>query len=225
MMHLWHAFIAIIQRDLVLAFRRRSELLNPVLFFIMIASLFPLGVTPDEAPLKMMAPGVIWIAALLSALFSLETLFRADFDDGSLEQLCLSPQPLVILVLAKILAHWMITGFPMLVFAPLLALLFQLDSPTITVLEITLLLGTPLLSLIGSVGIALTVGLRKGGVLLSLIVLPLMIPVLIFATSAVTSSALGMEVSVQINLLLALLTLALTVVPLATAFGLRISLS
>ena len=202
MMHLWHAFMAIIQRDLVLAFRRRSELLNPVLFFIMIASLFPLGVTPDEGPLKMMAPGVIWIAALLSALFSLETLFRA-----------------------KILAHWMITGFPMLIFAPLLGLLFQLDRPTIMVLEMTLLLGTPLLSLIGSVGIALTVGLRKGGVLLSLIVLPLMIPVLIFATSAVTSAALGMEVDVQINLLLALLMLALTVVPLATAFGLRISLS
>jgi len=219
------AFIGLMKRDLLLAFRHRSELLNPIFFFMMIVSLFPLGVSPDDGMLSAMAPGVIWIAALLSALFSLETMFRSDYDDGALEQMLLSPQPLVLLVLAKIAAHWLVTGVPMLLMAPILALLFALNPEAIITLELTLLIGTPLLSLIGSVGVALTVGLRKGGVLLTLLVLPLFIPVLIFASNAVTESAVGMPVDGQIYFLLALLILALTLAPIATAFGLRISLS
>lgn len=219
------AFIALLRRDLLLAFRHRGELANPLIFFLMVVTLFPLGISPEIGLLRKIAPGVIWIAALLSALFSLENLFRSDFDDGTLEQLLLSPQPLALLVLAKVLAHWLVSGLPMLLLAPLLALLLAMPAPAIQVLLATLAIGTPLLSLIGAVGVALTVGLRRGGLLLTLLILPLYIPVLIFATSAVSASAAGVPVAGQLYLLGALLVLALVLAPFAIAAALRISSS
>ncbi len=219
------AFVALLRRDLLLAFRHRGELANPLIFFLMIVTLFPLGVSPEVGLLRKIAPGVIWIAALLSALFSLENLFRSDFDDGSLEQLLLSPQPLALLVLAKVSAHWLVSGLPMLLLAPLLALLLAMPAPAIGVLLVTLAIGTPLLSLIGAVGVALTVGLRRGGLLLTLLILPLYIPVLIFATSAVGAAAAGVPVAGQVYFLGALLVLALMLAPFAIAAALRISLS
>ena len=219
------AFAALLKRDLLLAFRHRGELINPLLFFTMVVTLFPLGVSPEEALLRKMAPGVIWIAALLAALFSLENMFRSDFDDGALEQMALSPHPLSVLVLAKVLAHWLVSGLPMLLLAPLLALFLSMPARAVSALELTLLIGTPLLSLVGAIGVALTVGLRRGGILLTLLVLPLYIPVLIFATNAVTASGAGMPVEGQLYFLAALLVLALTLAPLATAAALRISLS
>jgi heme exporter protein B len=220
-----NAFTALLRRDLSLAFRHRGELANPLIFFLMVVTLFPLGVSPDVELLRRIAPGVIWIAALLSALFSLESLFRSDFDDGALEQLLLSPQPLAVLVLAKVLAHWLVSGLPMLLFAPLLALLLAMPAGSIGVLMASLALGTPLLSLIGAVGVALTVGLRRGGLLLTVLVLPLYVPVLIFATGAVTAAGAGLPVSGQLYLLAALLTLAITLAPFAIGAALRISLS
>ena len=219
------AFNALMKRDLLLAFRHRGELANPLLFFLMIVTLFPLGVSPEVVLLRKIAPGVIWIAALLAALFSLESLFRSDFEDGALEQMLLSPQPLALLVLAKVLAHWLVSGLPMLLMAPLLGLLLSMPDPAIAALELTLAIGTPLLSLIGAIGVALTVGLRRGGVLLTLLIMPLYIPVLIFATNAVTAAAAGMPIAGQIYFLASLLVLALTLAPLAIAAALRISVS
>ncbi|MGZ8249222.1 heme exporter protein CcmB, partial [Methylomagnum sp.] len=205
MNNLSRAFLALLKRDLLLAFRHRGELANPLLFFMIVVTLFPLGVSPEEPLLRKIAPGVIWIAALLAALFSLENMFRSDFDDGALEQMALSPHPLSALVLAKVLAHWLVSGLPMLLMAPLLALFLSMPPKAIYALELTLLVGTPLLSLIGAIGVALTVGLRRGGVLLSLLVLPLYIPVLIFATNAVTAAGAGMPVDGQLYFLAALL--------------------
>ncbi|MDD1649269.1 MAG: heme exporter protein CcmB [Methylococcaceae bacterium] len=219
------AFGALVHRDLLLAFRHRGELVNPLLFFMIVVTLFPLGVSPEEAVLRTMSPGVIWIAALLAGLFSLESMFRSDFDDGALEQMALSPQPLPVLMLAKVLAHWLVSGLPMLLMAPLLALLLAMPSRGIQALELTLLVGTPLLSLMGSIGVALTVGLRRGGVLLTLLVLPLYIPVLIFATNAVSAAVAGLPFDGQVYFLAALLALAITLAPFATAAALRISLS
>jgi heme exporter protein B len=222
---MFHAFLALLKRDLLLAFRHRGELANPLLFFLMIVTLYPLGVSPEVDLLRKIAPGVIWIAALLSALFSLENLFRSDFEDGALEQMLLSPQPLALLVLGKVLAHWLVSGLPMLLMAPLLGLLLSMSPPAIAALTLTLALGTPLLSLVGAIGVALTVGLRRGGVLLTLLVMPLYIPVLIFATNAVTAAAAGMPIAGQIYFLAALLVLALSLAPVAIAAALRISVS
>ena len=218
-------FGALLRRDLLLAFRHRGELLNPLLFFSLVVTLFPLGVSPEPSVLKTMAPGVIWIAVLLAGLFSLEGLFRSDFEDGTLEQMVLSPFPLAWLVLAKVLAHWIVTALPMLLLAPLLGLFLALPSEGIRVLEWTLLAGTPFLSLVGSVGVALTVGLRRGGMLLTLIVMPLYVTLLIFATQAVTSAVEGLPYDGALDFLMALFFLSLTLAPFATASALRISLS
>ncbi|MBN2700194.1 MAG: heme exporter protein CcmB [Methylohalobius sp. ZOD2] len=219
------AFWAVLRRDLVLAYRHRGELANPMLFFLMIVSLYPLGISPEPDILRTIAPGVVWIAALLAALFSLENLFRNDFQDGTLEQLLLSPHPLAVLILAKVLAHWLVSGLPMLLLAPLLGLLLDLPAAGQWALIETLALGTPLLSLIGAIGTALTVGLQRGGVLLTLLVMPLYIPVLIFATNAVTAATVGMPITGQLYFLASLLALALTLVPIALAAAVRISLS
>jgi heme exporter protein B len=219
------AFLALLRRDLLLAFRHRGEMANPLIFFIMVVTLYPLGVSPEILLLRKIAPGVIWIAALLAALFSLENLFRSDFDDGSLEQMLLSPQPLPLLVTAKVLAHWLVSGLPMVLLAPVLGLSLGMSQAALTALVATLAIGTPLLSLIGAVGVALTVGLRRGGLLLTLLILPLYIPVLIFATSAVSAAAAGLPVGGQLYLLAALLALALTLAPFAIAAALRISSS
>jgi len=217
-------FVAILRRDLLLAFRHRSELVNPMMFFVIVLTLFPLALGPDASTLRGIAAGVLWVAALLAALLSLEGMFRSDFEDGALEQMALSSQPLALLVVAKVLAHWLVTGVPLIVLAPVLAVLLDLPAAALPVLMLTLLLGTPVLSLVGAIGMALTVGLRRGGLLLSLLVLPLYVPILIFAASAVADAALGLQVGAQLNMMGALLALALSLGPIATAAALRISL-
>ena len=224
-MTLKRAFLAIIRRDLVLAFRRRAEMINPLLFFILVITLFPLGIGAQPNLLQSIAPGVIWVAALLAAMLSLDSLFRSDFDDGSLEQMLLSPQPASLLVLAKVIAHWLVTGLPLLLVAPLLAVFLGLPNQALSVLMITLLLGTPVLSLIGAIGVALTVGLRRGGMILSLLVLPLYVPVLIFAGNAVQMAAGGLPVDAQISILIAMLLLALVLAPWPTAAALKMSIN
>ncbi len=219
------AFLLLLKRDLTLALRHRSEIANPLLFFVLVATLFPLAIGADAQVLKSVAPGVIWVAALLASLLSLDGMFRSDFEDGSLEQFMLSAHPVSLLVIAKVVAHWLVTGLPLLAIAPLLGVFLSLPSEAIGVLLITLAMGTPILSLIGSVGVALTVGLRRGGIILSLLVLPLYVPVLIFASSAVETAAAGIPVSAQFSILGAMLALALSLAPLATAASLRISLS
>ena len=218
---LTRAFVILIRRDLMLAVRHRAEMANPILFFVLVTSLFPLGIGANPALLQAVAPGVIWVAALLS----IENVFRSDFEDGSLEQYLLSSHPLSVLVLAKITAHWLVTGLPLLLISPLLGILMGLPIDAIKILFVTLLLGTPVLSLIGAVGVALTVGLRKGGMILSLLVLPLYVPVLIFASSAVDTAATGLPVTAHLSLIAALLLLALSLSPFATAAALRVSLS
>ncbi len=219
------ALLATLRRDLLLAYRHRSQLANPLVFFTIVVTLFPLGISPEPGLLQTIAPGVIWVAALLAAMLSLEGVFRSDFDDGTLEQILLSPHPLSLVVLAKVIAHWLISGLPLLFLAPLLALLLHMDPNVMGVLLATLALGTPVLSLVGAIGVALTVGLRRGGVLLSLLVLPLYIPVLIFAAGAVGNAAAGLEVTGQLALLGALLALSVALAPLAAAAALRISLN
>lgn len=219
------AFFMMVRRDLILALRQRSELANPLLFFVLVVSLFPLGVSPDSALLRTLAPGVIWVAALLATLLALDNLFRSDFDDGSLEQLLVSPQPTTVLVLAKVLAHWLLTGLPLLLAAPLLGLLLSMPAAALGTLLATLALGTPTLSLVGAIGVALTVGLRRGGALLSLLVLPLYIPVLIFGANAVDAAAAGLPATGQLYVLGAILALAAALAPLAAAAALRISVN
>ena len=218
------AFLALLKRDLLLAYRHRNELLNPLFFFILVVTLFPLGTTPEKTLLMTMAPGVIWVAALLAAMLSLDTLFRADYEDGTLEQILLSPHPLPVMILAKIISHWLVTGFPMILLAPLLGVFMYLPGEGLGVLMLTLALGTPVLSLVGAIGMALTVGLRRGGMLLSLLVLPLYIPVLIFSANAVDAHLADMVIKGQIYFLSAMLVLAITLAPVATAAALRISL-
>jgi heme exporter protein B len=219
------AFWAVIRRDLLLAFRRRAETANPLFFFVLVICLFPLAVGAQPHLLQAMAPGVIWVSALLAALLSLDAMFRSDFEDGSLEQMLLSPHSLSLLVLAKIIAHWLVTGLPLLLIAPLLALFLGLPEQAMGTLWLTLILATPLLSLIGAIGVALTVGLRRGGMLLSLLVLPLYVPVLIFASGAVDRAAGGLPVNAQLYILLSMLLGALVLVPLPTAAALKMSIN
>ncbi|MSS75531.1 MAG: heme exporter protein CcmB [Methyloglobulus sp.] len=224
-MALFDAFSAIVRRDLVLAMRRRSEIANPVLFFILVITLFPLGIGAQPKLLQAIAPGIIWVSALLATMLSLDSLFRSDFDDGSLEQILLSPYPTSILVLGKITAHWLTTGLPLLIVAPLLAVFLGMPNQSLSILLITLLLGTPILSLIGAVGVALTVGLRRGGMILSLLVLPLYVPVLIFASNAVEMASTGLPVTAQINILISMLLMALVLAPWPTAAALKMSIN
>lgn len=219
------AFILLLKRDLILAYRRRSELINPLLFFVLVISLFPLGVGSDPILIQKIAPGIVWVSALLASLLSLDSMFRSDFEDGTLEQYVLSAHPVSILVLAKILAHWLITGLPLIIVSPLLGVMLGIPDDAIATLTLTLLIGTPVLSLIGSVGVALTVGLRRGGVLLSLLVLPLYVPVLIFGADAVHTTIAGIPVTAQLSILGAMTMLALTLAPIATAASLKVSLS
>ena len=219
------AMAAVFARDVRGAFRQRQGLLNPLLFFIMVVTLFPLGVSPEVAFLKQSGAGILWVAALLSVLLSLDHLFRHDFDDGTLEQLVLQPQPLFLLVLAKTAAHWVLTGLPLVLLAPVLGVMVHLDGNSIAILCLTLLIGTPVLSMIGAIGAALTLGLRSAGVLLSLLIIPLYIPVLIFGTGTVAAAAEGAPVGGYLALMGAFLVLAVTLSPFASAAALRISLS
>jgi len=212
-------------RDLKLAGRRRVEALLPLAFFVMATSLFPLGVGVEPAMLRQIAPGLVWVCALLAAMFSLSTLYAADDADGSLEQMLLSGQPLMLIAAGKALAHWLLTGLPLIVASPVLGLLFDMQSQAMATMALSLLLGTPVLSLLGSVGAALTLGLRSGGVLILLLVLPLCIPVLIFGAGAVAMVDAGLSARGHLSLLAALLLLALLAAPPATAAALRISTS
>lgn len=214
----------VIRRDLLLAMRRRADVLTTLVFFVMVVSLFPLGVGPELDMLRKMAPGVVWVAALLASMLSLGRLFSADYLDGTLEQLMLAPQPLSLLVLGKIVAHWMVSGLPLVLMAPVLGLQFDMSAQALWVLIAGLLLGTPILSMIGAVGAALTLGLRGGGVLVSLLVLPLCIPVLIFGAGAVEAATTGTSVAPHLSLLGAMLLLALVFTPWVTAQALRISM-
>ncbi|KPJ87875.1 MAG: heme ABC transporter permease [Gammaproteobacteria bacterium SG8_11] len=211
-------------RDLVLAMRRRADVLTTLIFFLIVVSLFPLGVGPEIDTLREIAPGVIWVAALLASMLSLGRLFSDDYQDGTLEQILLLPHPLAVIVLNKVVAHWLVSGLPLVIFSPLLGMQLGLNAESIGILMVTLVLGTPVLSLIGSVGAALTVGLRGGGVLVSLLVLPLYIPVLIFGAGAVESAAAGLGVEAHLSLLGAFLAMAIVLAPWATATALRISL-
>lgn len=222
---MFETFWCILQRDLTIALRRRTDVLTALLFFVIVVSLFPLGVGVDRALLLKLGPGVIWVAALLASTLSLERLFANDYADGTLEQLLLTPQPLLILVLGKIKAHWLLTGLPLVLITPLIGLQYGLPTPTLGVAMLSLVLGTPILSLIGAIGAALTLGLRSGGMLLSLLVLPLYIPVLVYGAGAVAVSVFDLAaVPPYLALLGAFLLLALVLAPLATAAALRISL-
>ena len=216
--------VLVIRRDLVLAMRRRADVLTTLVFFVMVVSLFPLGVGPELSMLRKMAPGVLWVAALLASMLSLGRLFSADYLDGTLEQMMLAPQSLSMLVLGKMVAHWMVSGLPLVLMAPVLGLQFDMTVQALGVLIVGLLLGTPILSMIGAIGAALTLGLRGGGVLLSLLVLPLCIPVLIFGTGAVEAISSGLSVVSHLSLLGALLVLSFVFTPWVTAQALRISM-
>jgi heme exporter protein B len=218
------AFTAQLQRDLTIAFRSRSELINPLMFYVMGISMFPLGVGPGAERLSEIAPGVLWVLALLSTLLSLDALFRRDFDDGTLEQLVLNVDPLFVGVLAKVLAHWLVIGLPLTLLSPLAALMLFLPGAAVPTLVLTLLLGTPILSLLGAVGAALTVGLKRGGLLLTLIILPLYVPVLILGAGAVTAVIDGVDPSAQLAWLAVILALMLTLTPFAAALALRVGL-
>ncbi len=220
---MFSAWRCVIVRDLTLALRRRSDVLTTLFFFIIVVSLFPLGVGPEPGILRTIAPGIVWVAALLASMLSLGRLFAHDYADGTLEQMLLVPQPLSILVLGKIIAHWLVSGLPLVLVAPVLGLQFDLAPQALGVLMISLLLGTPILSLLGAIGAALTLGLRGGGVLVSLLVLPLYIPVLIFGAGAVDASVSGLGAQAHLSLLGAFLVCAFVLAPPAAAAALRIS--
>ncbi|MYM29121.1 heme exporter protein CcmB [Duganella sp. CY15W] len=219
-----NALLQVIRRDLLLAFRRRTDVLGTLVFFVIVCTLFPLGLGPQPALLRTLAPGVLWVAALLASTLALNRLFGADYADGTLEQLLLSPEPLVLIVAGKIVAHWLISGLPLVLLTPLLALQFDLDASATIALILSLLVGTPALSLVGSIGAALTLDVRGGGVLVALLVLPLYAPVLIFGAGAASADAGGTLVEANLLLLGGLLAAAAALAPWATASALRISL-
>ena len=214
----------LIRRDLLLAYRRRSDVLTTLFFFVIVVSLFPLSVGPEMKTLRLIAPGVVWVAALLASMLSLNRLFAADYQDGTLEQMLLAPQPLALIVLGKIVAHWLVSGLPLALMAPILGMQFDLPPEALGILFLALLLGTPILSLIGAIGAALTLGLRGGGVLLSLLVLPLYIPALIFGAGAVAAHIAGLSPEGHLSLLGALLILTGLTAPWVTAVALRIAM-
>ena len=216
-------FLFIFKRDILLAIRRRRELANQLVFFIMVVSMFPLGVTPDHAFLAELSAGVIWVTALLAALMSMDNMFRSDYDDGSLEQLLLMPGSKVVLISAKIAAHWVSIGLPLVIIAPLMSFLLFLPAQALPSLIITLLISTPILSLLGAVGVALTLSLRGGGVLSSLLTLPFYVPVLIFSTMAINAAAVNQPVSGYYALLAAFLIISILLVPFAVVAALRVS--
>jgi len=214
----------IVVRDLTLAWKGRVDVLSTLFFFLIVVSLFPLGIGPETQLLRLIAPGVVWVAALLASMLSLGRLFANDYQDGTLEQMLLTPQPLYLVVLGKVVALWLVSGLPLTLMSPLLGIQFGLSSNALSVLVVSLLIGTPVLALIGSIGAALTLGLRGGGVLISILVLPLYIPVLIFGAGAVDASILGSGGQGSLSLLGALLVLALVFAPWAASAALRISL-
>lgn len=222
---MFRVFRCILVRDLTLALRRRTDVLTTLFFFIIVVSLFPLGVGTERQVLQVLGPGVVWVAALLASMLALERLFAADYEDGTLEQMMLTAQPLSLLVLAKITAHWLLTGLPLALIAPLVGMQYHLSDDAILIMVASLMLGTPVLSLIGAIGAALTLGLRGGGILLSLLILPLYIPVLVYGAGAVEVSSVALaDTRPYLTLLGAFLVAALTLAPLASSAALRISI-
>jgi heme exporter protein B len=211
-------------RDLLLALRHKADVANTLLFFVIVTSLFPLSVGPEPALLRTMGPGVLWVAALLASMLGLGRLLGADYADGTLEQLALAPQPLGVLIAAKIAAHWLSSGLPLVLLAPLLGLQFDLAGDALLVLTASLLLGTPVLSLLGAIGAALTLGLRAANVLVPLLVLPLTVPVLIFGTGAVGAAMTGLAPGPHLSLLAGVLVLAAFFAPWAAAAAVRIAI-
>lgn len=216
-------FAAYLRRDLLLAYRRRGEAASPLIFFVMVSTLIPLGITPESARLAEIAPGIIWVMALLATLLSTDSLFASDYQDGSLEQLLISPQLLAMPVLGKVTAHWMVTGLPLTLASPLLGLMLSLPAEGYVPMMASLAIGTACLSLVGSVGAALTVSLRKGGLLLSLLVMPLYMPVIIFGSATVQSAIDGFAWSGPLAILGAMLAAAIALCPLAAAGALRLT--
>ena len=217
-------FLTLVMRDLRLALRRKSEVLSAMFFFVVVAALFPLAIGPEPAMLRQIGPGVLWVGALLASMLALSRLFELDHRDGALEQMLLSPHSLWLLVLGKITAHWLLSGLPLVILAPVLGLQFNLSSDALSVLCLSLLLGTPVLSCVGAIGAALTLGVRGGGVLISLLVLPLYVPVLVFGAGAVQALDSGLGAQAHVSILLALLLPALFFSPWACSAALRIAL-
>ena len=212
-------------REYLSASRHRQAFINPLVFFAIVIALFPLGVSPDPKFLSLVSVGVVWVGALLSSMLSLDNLFIKDYEDGSLEQLVLSAQPLYLIMLVKIFVHWTLTGLPLIIISPVLAMMLYLDFAHLPVLLLTLFMGTPVISLIGGIGAALTVSLRSSGVLVSLLVLPLTIPVLIFATGAVQASIDGISINGYVAVMAMLLMIAITLAPFATSAAIKLSVS
>ena len=217
--------LAVFKRDMALAFRQRAELLQPMMFFVLVISLFPLGIGPGPETLQKVGPGVIWVAAILSSLLGIERLFRDDYQDGSLEQLMLCGAPMALVAVVKVAVHWLASILPLIILSPLLALFLNLTVEMYWALLVTLLIGTPMLSLVGAVAVGLTAGLQKGGVLLALLLLPIFVPLLIFATAAVDAAALQLPYSAHLGLMGAMLLLAFALAPSAIAYALRVSQS
>ncbi len=218
-------FAAVYQRDLKLAWRSAGQWLNPILFFVIVITLFPLGIGPGANTLATIAPGILWVSALLAMMLSLDALFAGDFRDGTLEQWVISGEPLSVVVLAKVLAYWTTNGLPLVVLSPLLGVMLQLPQSAFTTLLLSLLLGTLSLSFIGAIGAALTVSVNQGGILLSLLVLPLTAPVLIFGSGAVSAAAASLTVSAQLSLLAALAALSVSLAPVAISGALRVGVA
>lgn len=217
--------VATIRRDLMVSFRNPSDVLNPLVFFVIVITLFPLGIGPSQSVLSDIAPGVIWVAALLATLLSMDLIFRSDYEDGSLEQMAVSSQPLYLIVGGKVISHWLITGLPLTLLSPVLAMMLYVNQSGMVAVVLSLLLGTPVLSLLGSIGAGLTVGLRKGGVLIAILILPLYVPVLILGTAMVETGMVGGDYQGHILWLSAILALSLGLAPIATSASVRISLS
>jgi len=218
------AFFLVLRRELQVALRRKGDVLNVLVFFVVVASLFPLGVGAEPNQLRAMAAGVVWIAALLAALLSLPRLFAADLADGTLEQMLVAPHPLLVLVLAKVSAHWLTTGLPLAIVAPLIGMQYDLPAGALGILLASLLIGSPVLSLLGAAGAALTLGIRGGGALLGLLVLPLLVPVIVFGAGAVTAGLIGINPSSHLSLLGAFLAVSSIVGPWAACAALRAAL-
>ncbi|MEX0618084.1 MAG: heme exporter protein CcmB [Pseudohongiellaceae bacterium] len=219
------AFSATLKRDLLIAFKRRNDLMNPLMFFFIVVTLFPIGITPEREGLREIAVGVLWVSALLASLLSMDNLYRSDYEDGSLEQLLLTPHPLYFMVLAKVISHWLVSGLPLVLLSPILGYVLALPAEAYWTMIVTLLMGTPVLSLLGSIGVALTVSLGSRGLILAMIILPMSVPVLIAGTLAVDQALAGGAVAGHLAIMGAMLAAALSLAPLASAAALRISVS
>jgi heme exporter protein B len=220
----YEAFISLLRKELLLALRQKTDMVTVLFFFLIVSSLFPFAVGPELETLKIIGPGVIWVGALLCSLLALHRVFETDFNDGSLEHLVLSGEPLTLLVVAKIIAHWLITGLPVVIVAPLIGLQFGLSAGSLSLLLGTLLLGTPVLSLIGSIGAALTLGVRGGAALTSILILPFYVPILIFGAGAVVADLQGLSIEGHLSILIAMLCLSVALAPLAIASAIKIAL-